>query len=411
MTVQTTFEDGAVRREAPAWGAVFALTLCVATLIASEFMPVSLLTPIAAELHITEGQAGQAIAVSGTFAVLASLFISRATHGIDRRIVLLSLTVLMMASGLIVALAPNEVIFMGGRALIGIVIGGFWSMSAATAMRLVPESQVPRALAIFNGGNALATTIAAPLGSFLGQYIGWRGAFFSVVPLAALALAWQFFTLPSMPAEDDSRRGSVFGILRLPKVGLGMIAVAFFFMGQFALFTYVRPFLEAVTHVSVSTLSSLLLIMGIAGLLGTSFIGLLLKTRLYGLLIAMPLFMALIATGLILFGGAVPAVAALLAGWGLIGTAAPVGWWTWLSKMLPDDAERGGGLMVAIIQLAITLGATIGGFFYDGSGYQSTFSVSATILCASSLLAYWAWRASCRSPKDEAAVDRPALHT
>lgn len=342
--------------EAPAWGAVFALTLCVATLIASEFMPVSLLTPIAADLHITEGQAGQAIAVSGIFAVLASLLISRATRGIDRRTVLLSLTVLMMASGLIVALAPNEAIFMAGRALIGIVIGGFWSMSAATAMRLVPETQVPRALAIFNGGNALATTIAAPLGSFLGQYIGWRGAFFSVVPLAALALAWQFLTLPSMSAADDSRRGSVFGILRLPKVGLGMIAVAFFFMGQFALFTYVRPFLEAVTHVSVSTLSSLLLIMGIAGLLGTSFIGLLLKTRLYGLLIAMPLFMALIATGLILFGGAVPAVAALLAGWGLIGTAAPVGWWTWLSKMLPDDAERGGGLMVAIIQLAITLG-------------------------------------------------------
>jgi MFS family permease len=134
MTVQTTFEDGAVRREAPAWGAVFALTLCVATLIASEFMPVSLLTPIAADLHITEGQAGQAIAVSGMFAVLASLLVSRATCGIDRRIVLLSLTVLMMASGLIVALAPNEAIFMAGRALIGIVIGGFWSMSAATAM-------------------------------------------------------------------------------------------------------------------------------------------------------------------------------------------------------------------------------------------------------------------------------------
>jgi predicted MFS family arabinose efflux permease len=391
MTVQATFDDGALGREAPAWGAVFALTLCVATLIASEFMPVSLLTPIAADLHITEGQAGQAIAVSGMFAVLASLLISRATHGIDRRIVLLSLTVVMMASGLIVALAPNEAIFMAGRALIGIVIGGFWSMSAATAMRLVPESQVPRALAIFNGGNALATTIAAPLGSFLGQYIGWRGAFFSVVPLAALSLAWQLLTLPSMPTGDEHRSGSVFAILRMPKVGLGMVAVAFFFMGQFALFTYVRPFLEVVTHVSVSTLSSLLLIMGIAGLLGTSFIGVLLKTRLYGLLIGMPLTMALIAIGLISCGGSVPAVAALLGAWGLIGTAAPVGWWTWLSKILPDDAERGGGLMVAVIQLAITLGAIVGGFFYDAGGYQSTFGISAAILSASALLACAAW--------------------
>jgi predicted MFS family arabinose efflux permease len=297
----------------------------------------------------------------------------------------------MMASGPIVALAPNEAIFMAGRALIGIVIGGFWSMSAATAMRLVPESQVPRALAIFNGGNALATTIAAPLGSFLGQYIGWRGAFFSVVPLAALSLAWQLLTLPSMPTGDEHRSGSVFAILRMPKVGLGMVAVAFFFMGQFALFTYVRPFLEVVTHVSVSTLSSLLLIMGIAGLLGTSFIGVLLKTRLYGLLIGMPLTMALIAIGLISCGGSVPAVAALLGAWGLIGTAAPVGWWTWLSKILPDDAERGGGLMVAVIQLAITLGAIVGGFFYDAGGYQSTFGISAAILSASALLACAAW--------------------
>src|SRR5437899_2733187 len=96
MTLQTTFANSAIRREAPAWSAVFALTLCVATLIASEFMPVSLLTPIAADLHITEGQAGQAIAVSGIFAVLASLLISRATRGIDRRIVLLSLTLVMM---------------------------------------------------------------------------------------------------------------------------------------------------------------------------------------------------------------------------------------------------------------------------------------------------------------------------
>ena len=150
----------------------------------------------------------------------------------------------------------------------------------------------------------------------------------------------------------------MFGILRMPKVGLGMVSVAFFFMGQFALFTYVRPFLEAVAHVNVSTLSSLLLIMGIAGLLGTYFIGVLLKTGLHGLLITMPLAMALIAVCLISFGGSLPAVAALLAAWGLIGTAAPVGWWTWLSKVLPDDAERGGGLMVAIIQLAITLGAT-----------------------------------------------------
>src|SRR6201746_913861 len=94
------------------WGAVFALTLCVATLIASEFMPVSLLTPIAADLHMTEGHAGQAIAVSGLFAVLTSLVISTTTRTIDRKAVLLALSGLMILSGLMVAFAPTTAVFM-----------------------------------------------------------------------------------------------------------------------------------------------------------------------------------------------------------------------------------------------------------------------------------------------------------
>ena len=184
----------------------------MATLIASEFMPVSLLTPIASDLGVSEGTAGQAIAVSGLFAVLTSLSISSVTRGIDRRTVLLGLTLVMILSGVMVAFAPNTAVFMAGRALVGVVIGGFWSMSAATVMRLVPEAQVPRALGLLNGGNALAVTVAAPLGSFLGQYIGWRGAFFAVVPLAAITLAWLFVSLPSMPAENGAKRD------RLPRL-------------------------------------------------------------------------------------------------------------------------------------------------------------------------------------------------
>lgn len=141
----------------PAWGAVLAMSLGAFALVASEFMPVSLLTPIATDLDISEGQAGQAISVSGAFALFTSLFISSLAGRLDRKVLLLSLTLLMIVSGTVVAFSPNYETFMIGRALIGVAIGGFWSMSAATAMRLVPSHQVPRALAILNGGNALAT--------------------------------------------------------------------------------------------------------------------------------------------------------------------------------------------------------------------------------------------------------------
>jgi predicted MFS family arabinose efflux permease len=166
-----------------------------------------------------------------------------------------------------------------------------------------------------------------------------------------------------------------------------MMGVALLFLGQFALFTYLRPFLETVTRVEVSTLSLILLISGAAGLVGTWLIGVLLRTRLYSVLVAMPLAMAAIAVALTVLGGSPIAVGVLLAGWGLVGTAAPVGWWTWLSKVLPDDAEAGGGLMVAVVQMAIALGATVGGVMYDASGYRSTFTISAAALCGSALLA------------------------
>jgi predicted MFS family arabinose efflux permease len=171
-----------------------------------------------------------------------------------------------------------------------------------------------------------------------------------------------------------------------------MLAIMFLFMGQFALFTYLRPFLETVTRVNVSTLSLILLILGVAGLVGTYLIGAILKTRLYSVLIAIPLAMASIAVALIALGHWPLASAILLGGWGLVGTPAPVGWGTWLSKTLPRDAEAGGGLMVAVIQLAITLGATLGGSLFDTGGFRSTFALSAAMLCASALFAFFAWR-------------------
>lgn len=373
------------------------MSLCVFALIASEFMPVSLLTPMAVDLQITEGMAGQGIAISGAFALLTSLSISSLSGGMNRKTLLLGLTALMAISGAVVALAPNYLIYMFGRALIGVVIGGFWSMSAATAMRLVPTTEVPRALAIFNGGNALAMVIAAPLGSYLGSVMGWRGAFFCLVPVAAVALIWQWISLPAMkPQKRSSGSGNVYTVLKSRPVALGITACGAFFMGQFALFTYVRPFLETVTHVEVSTLSLILLVIGMAGFIGTALIGSVLKRGLYCVLITIPVLMAVIAVALIPFGAWVAAVVVLLGLWGLIATAAPVGWWSWVADAMPHDAEAGGGLMVAVIQLSIALGSTVGGLLFDSAGYRSTFVASAALLLLAAFLAFMTSRSQVR---------------
>ncbi|QKN18369.1 MFS transporter (plasmid) [Sinorhizobium meliloti WSM1022] len=385
-----TFGETIVKTAA-AWGVVASMALCVAVLIASEFMPVSLLTPIALDLGMSEGEAGQAISISGLFAVLTSLFIAGFTRKIDRKFVLSSFSLMLIVSGLVVSFAPNYTALMVGRALLGVAIGGFWSMSTAVVMRLLPESAVPEGLAMLNAGNAIAATISAPLGSFLGDYIGWRGAFFFVVPLALIALIGQWTNMPSLPPRNRQATGNVFRLLARRQVALGMTAILLLFMGQFALFTYLRPFLESAAGFSVSGLSLVLLLMGLAGVGGTWCISRLLVTRLYSIVIAIPLVMAAIALTLIAVGSIKLPVAALLIAWGFFGTAAPVGWGTWLSRVLHDDAEAGGGLQVAVIQFAITIGAAAGGLLFDWAGWWSSFAFAAALLLGSSVAA---WAAS-----------------
>lgn len=133
MTSQLAARPGAFATDLPQsrpshWGGVLAMTLCVFALIASEFMPVSLLTPLATDLQVSEGVAGQGIAISAAFAVLTSLSISWLAGSMDRKTLLLILTGLMAISGAVVALAPNFTLYLLGRALLGVVIGGFWSM-------------------------------------------------------------------------------------------------------------------------------------------------------------------------------------------------------------------------------------------------------------------------------------------
>lgn len=376
------------------WSGVFAMTLCVFALIASEFMPVSLLTPMAQTLRVTEGMAGRGIAISGAFAVVTSLFISVLAGTLNRKTLLLGLTCIMAISGAVIAMAPNYMTYMAGRALIGIVVGGFWSMSAATAMRLVPVHRVPLALAIFNSGNALATVVAAPLGSWLGSVVGWRGAFFCLVPVAIIAFVWQLLSLPSMPVTRQAAASrNVFMLFRRRVVTLGMLGVGIFFMGQFTLFTYIRPFLETVTRVDDATVTLVLLVIGVAGFIGTTLIGRVLKRGFYPTLMAIPVLMAITALALIAFGSQVAIVTALLGLWGLISTAAPVGWWAWVPRTFPQNAEAGGGLMVAMVQLSIALGSTVGGLLFDHHGYQSTFLASAAMLIIATVLIFLTSRA------------------
>jgi predicted MFS family arabinose efflux permease len=368
------------------WNGVAALSMCVAMLIAAEFMPVSLLTPIARDLGATEGQAGLAISISGLFAVLASLLIARLSAHLDRRHVLIGLTLLMLLSLCLIAISPSFWLLMVSRALLGIVIGGFWALATATVMRLVDSASVPKALGLMYMGNALATAFAAPLGSYLGGIIGWRGVFWLLTPAVLVNILWLWRGLPSMPAQPAKTTASLWGLLQRRHVVFAMLGVMLTFAGAFTAFTYLRPFLEMRSHVSVPQLSALLLGLGLAGFVGTPMASALLGQHLYRLLRWLPLALAGVTLTLMLVEQQLWGVAIAMTLWGAINAAIPVGWSAWIADGIRDAPESGGGLMVAAIQLAIMLGAALGGILLDLISVEATFIASALLLSTATLI-------------------------
>lgn len=366
------------------WSAVAAMSLCVALLIAAEFMPVSLLTPIATDLGASNGMAGLAISISGLFAVPTSLLIAPLSYRLDRRHVLMGLAALMLTSLVVIALSPNFAVLMVARALLGVVIGGFWALATATIMRLVSSQSVPKALGIMYTGNAVATAFAAPIGSYLGGLIGWRGVFWLLVPLVMINLLWMALCLPSM--RSQARPHSAFRLMRRPNVAIAIMGVTLTFAGAFSAFTYFRPFLETRTQVNLPQLSALLLALGLAGFVGTTAVSLLLRRHLYRMLRWLPLVLGVITLALLAVEHHFWSVALMLILWGALNSAIPVAWSAWITQGIADSPESGGGLMVAAIQLAITLGAAVGGWLLDSLSISATFMGSALLLAAASLV-------------------------
>lgn len=366
--------------EKPQWAAVWSLGIGVASLSTTEMLPASLLNPIAHGLHVSLGAAGQSVTVAAFVALITSLLVAPTIKSLDRRIVLLCLSVLQVLSNIGVALAPTMAVVLLARVFLGIAVGGFWALSASLAMRLVPSHHLPRALSIIFGGGALAGVVAAPLGSFLGSIVGWRGVFAAAAAVAASAFLGQLFTLPRMPAKGQTKLSDLIAVIRNRQVAIGMVGVVLMFGGAQCFGTYVRPFLQGVTHVGVSGVSLALLLLGVANYLGTSFAAKFLHRSIRNVMSTVSVAMSLVATGLFFFGNHALAMFLLITLWGLLRGVVPVGWSTWLTRVVPDRAESGGGILVAVIQIAIMAAAALGGLFVNSFGPRSIVVLSGGLL-------------------------------
>lgn len=368
----------------PAWAAVVSLSLGVFGLVTAEFLPVSLLTPLAGDLGISVGAAGQAVTATAIVGAIVAPTMAIMTRGIDRRYVMWAFSLALLVSNLIAAFATNFAMLLTARIILGVALGGFWSMSAAMAMRLVPARLVPRAMSIILTGVSFATVSAAPVGAYIGDVWGWRTAFFSAAGVGLLALVAQLATLPSLPPIGAPSIATLLALLKRPSLRLALLTVLLAVSGHFAGFTYIRPLLEQVPMLSITSISLVLLGFGIGGFFG-NFAGAFLLERSLRVEVAVGAFaIGLMAVLLILFGASPWLAAVAVTIWGFAFSMLPVGLSTWIVRAAPDEAEGAGGLLVATFQIAIASGALLGGVFVDGFGAlgATTYAAIAALLGA-----------------------------
>lgn len=375
------------------WGAIYSLAFGYVMLTISQSIPVSLIPAFARDLQISEGFAGQTVTATSALAFVTSVVIASVARNMDRRGLYLVLAVTQVVANVLVAVAPNVWVLLLARMVLGVAVGALWSLAAAMSMRLVPPADVARAMSIVFGAGTIANVAAVPIGSMVEALVGWRVLFGGLTALTVVVAVWQARVLPAMPTQSDTRLDILLVLLRQRRFAYGMVAVLLAFTGYFAFFTYLRPFLEGVTQADVGQFSIVVLGSGLASVVGAMLAVRVLGRDLGRALIAMPALVFAATVGVMFFGTSLWVVAALVAVIGWAFSIIPVGWTTWVTQVVPTQAEAGGGGFVATTQLAITIGAALGGAALDGYGPMGAVVLGAMFLGAALPVTYLAMRA------------------
>jgi predicted MFS family arabinose efflux permease len=354
-----------------AWLAVVSLGLGIFTLVASEFLPASLLSPIAADLGITEGVAGQLVTATSIIGIIGGPLVVSSLPRLDRRWLMAGLTTLAIASNVLVAIAPVFGLMLAARLLLGMSIAGFWAMSLAVTAQLVPADRLGRAMTIVNTGVSLATIAAVPAGAYFGELLGWRAVFLLAAGAGVLTLIAQLTTLPPVPPSGAPGFRSLVQTALTPVVALGVLAIVLIAGGHFMGFTYLRPAFETINGLTPELLAVLLMVYGVASFLGNLVAGPLADRRLRVLVLAAPVAIGVGTALLAIAGSGLVMAFVTVFVWGIGFGAVPTMVQTWVAHVAPQRLESAGGLIVAAFQIAITIGAAVGGLLVDSVGVQA----------------------------------------
>ncbi len=367
MTTTASVNDRLSSPRSPlmGWPAVVSVMLGIFAIVTTEILPIGLLTSIGSSFTISDGEAGLMMTMPGLLAAIAAPLVTTATARFDRRLMLCVFILVLALANFLAAAASDYWLMLTSRIMVGITIGGFWSIGAGLAERLVPPASVGRATAVIFSAVPLGSVLGVPAGTLIGDLAGWRTAFTLMGALTVGVLIMLLVLVPPLPPVQAARLGILGGMLRSVNIRFALLLTFLVVLAHFGTYTYVTPFLEQVTHASAGLITAFLLLYGAAGILG-NFLGGAWVARyprtVFGLAAGLIATVTLLLPAL---GRWETGAVTLLIVWGIAYGAVPVASQTWFSKAAPHAPEAASVLFTASFQATFSIAALVGGVILD----------------------------------------------
>lgn len=395
-------ETGPERVHSPAraWTAVVMLGLAIFAFVSTELMPIGLLPDIADGVNVSIGQAGFLVTGFAFIVGILATPMTILTGRMNRRLLVAVLLLACTGGNAIAAIAGNYAVLLVGRSIIALAIGVFWSIGAATAVRLVDQRHAVRATSIVVSGLSIASVLGVPLGTLLGNQTSWRVTFIALSGLSLVTLVVALFAIPSLPAV---RTGSGLRALRTvfahPGIRSAVLVTALVMTGSFLGYTYISPFLADVTGVPQSAIAWLLIIYGAAGLVGNFTIAPFLHRSLRSTVVGVVLLLGTSLVVLWFFGSTIAVVIPMLVLWGYAYAALPVVLQTWVFREAAGTGETDAAtsLYVSAYNIAIAIGALLGGLLIDALNPETVMIAGAGFVALAVVVALISHRRETRA--------------
>ena len=379
------------------WAGVLAIALGALSLVVTEFLPVGLLSGISRDLGVAEGTAGLAVTATAILGFIAAPVTAIAIGRVDRKRVLLGLTVLLIISSVLSWTAGSFATLLIARIILGIGVGGFWAISITAAAKLVPPEKVHAASSLVFAGISIGSVIAVPAGSYIGAHADWRDGFLGASILAVVCFLLQLVFLPKLKMKEGVSVRDFFGLLKDSKVRAIFLTVIFIVAGQYAGYTFVTPYLEQVTHLDAAIVSGLLFAYGVSTVVGNFVGGAFAGRNLYNTVVATVWIFVLSLAAMAVFANSPIFAGAALLIWALSWGMAPVGTQLWLYNATLHAPEAAQAMNTSVFQLSIGLGSLAGGIVVNHVGLHGSMWLGVAILALAVVMVYMVGRTNAQT--------------